>query len=223
MLLRQELKLKAKKDLQGNVFIAFIALILPPLLASLPLYFIRLEESAPLQSIIGLINFLIYCAVLPMYTGAKKLFLNIANNKAPDFSNLIAPYRDRSFWEIIKANLLCNLFVLVGLVLLVVPGIYLALKYLMVNYILADKPELTYKEAMKMSAEIMIGNKLKALEILFSFILWFFLVIFTLGIGIIFVAPYFEATFTNFYNKIKFKESSEITSIIDEKDIYTDI
>ena len=45
--------------------------------------------------------------------------------------------------------------------LLIIPGIIAMIKYWMTVYILLDKPELSVKEAMKLSSEITMGHKLK--------------------------------------------------------------
>ena len=58
------------------------------------------------------------------------------------------------FWLYLKASFVVGLRVLIGLILLVIPGIYLGLKYWPVTYLVIDKDNLTVKEAMLLAAKM---------------------------------------------------------------------
>lgn len=207
MLSRVELKNLAKENINGNVFLAFIATIIPSLLSSIPLYFIGKIEA--LVFIIGTTNLIISIAIMPMRTGVKMIFLQLSDSNQIDLNNIIEPYKNGALWEIIKAKLLSGLYIILGFICLIVPGIYLALEYAMIDYIIADNKDIKYDEAMRMSAEIMKGQKWRFIELVLSFILWFFAIIFTFGIATVYVAPYFEATITNFYKDIRLTKIEE--------------
>ena len=49
----------------------------------------------------------------------------------------------------------------------------------------------------------MDGHKMELFVLDLSFIGWYLLCVITFGIAFIWVAPYIQATKTNFYNKIK--------------------
>ena len=82
-------------------------------------------------------------------------------------------------------------------------GIILAYAYKMVPYLLRDYPELSAKEAMKMSREMMKGYKWDLFVLDLTFIGWFLLSILTCGIGFFWLTPYIYTAETHFYNDLK--------------------
>ena len=70
--------------------------------------------------------------------------------------------------------------------LFLIPGIYKQYQYRMVEYILAEHPDMPYKEAMKMSRDMMNGQKWNAFVLDLSFILWEMLGVLTCGLVHIF-------------------------------------
>lgn len=82
-------------------------------------------------------------------------------------------------------------------------GIILAYAYKMVPYLLRDYPELSAKEAMKMSREMMKGYKWDLFVLDLTFIGWFFLSILTFGIGFFWLTPYICAAEAHFYDDLK--------------------
>ena len=76
-------------------------------------------------------------------------------------------------------------------------------------YLLADNPELTTREALDLSAQMMDGEKMNAFVLDLSFILWDILSAATLGIaGILWVNPYEDATNAELYTALKAKGRS---------------
>lgn len=67
------------------------------------------------------------------------------------------------------------LSVLVGSILLIVPGFIAWFKRSQAFYIMADNPDLTPKECIDRSKQMMNGNKSRLLGLYVSFILWFIL------------------------------------------------
>jgi uncharacterized membrane protein len=70
-------------------------------------------------------------------------------------------------------------------------------------YIIYDNPEISPLQAITLSRKMMDGYKWKAFLIILSFIGWFLLVVFTLGLAALFVTPYLTATNAEFYNEVK--------------------
>ena len=62
---------------------------------------------------------------------------------------------------------------------------------------------MTAREAIRESKEIMNGHKMDFFVLSLSFIPWILLVYVTLGIASIYVMPYMQLTYTNFYHNIK--------------------
>ena len=70
-------------------------------------------------------------------------------------------------------------------------------------FILADNPEMKANEAITRSRVMMDGHKSELFVLYLSFIGWLILCVLTLGILIIYVGPYMEASLAAFYNEIK--------------------
>lgn len=83
--------------------------------------------------------------------------------------------------------------------------------YSMVPYLLHDYPELTPREAMKISREMMSGQKWNLFVLDLTFIGWIMLSIFTAGIGMIFVEPYMSTTRAAYYEDLKSEKLVEET------------
>ena len=102
----------------------------------------------------------------------------------------------------IIANILVFIRVFLGTLLFIVPGVIATYKYAMVNYIIAENPGISAREALERSKEIMQGNKLRLFFLGLSFFGWALLVVLTLGIAGIWVAPYIHASYAAFYREI---------------------
>ena len=105
----------------------------------------------------------------------------------------------RALW----LNILICFFTFMWSLLLVIPGIIKSYSYSMAYYVLADNPELTAREALARSKEIMKGHKFEYFVLQLSFFWWYVLVGITCGFASLYVAPYMSTTVTNFYNSIK--------------------
>ena len=83
--------------------------------------------------------------------------------------------------------------------------------YSMVPYLLHDYLELTPREAMKISREMMSGQKWNLFVLDLTFIGWILLSILTAGIGMIFVEPYMSTTRAAYYEDLKSEKLVEET------------
>lgn len=99
--------------------------------------------------------------------------------------------------------LLQIIYITIGSICLVIPGIIAFYAYSMAPYIMVENPELSAKEAMKASKELMKGNKWRLFCLSFSFIGWDILAALSFGIGHIVLCPYVEAAGAAFYRAIK--------------------
>ena len=87
--------------------------------------------------------------------------------------------------------------------LIPVYGLTRLYSYLMVPFILINKPQLSAKEAMSYSRAIMQGYRWKYFCLRLSFIGWHLLNSFTYGIlGIFYVYPYYDAACAGFYEVV---------------------
>ena len=76
---------------------------------------------------------------------------------------------------------------------------WISLKYSQVYYLLLDFPNYSFKELLKMSRKLMKGNVGKLLYIQVSFLPLTLIGILSFGIGLLFVQPYQNMTYTLFY------------------------
>ena len=88
--------------------------------------------------------------------------------------------------------------------LLVVPGIVKSLAYTWVQYIIAEFPTVTTRQAMKISMKISKGHKGKIFVFGLSWIGWLILSMLTCGILYIFyVGPYMYTAYAGFYIELR--------------------
>ncbi len=90
-----------------------------------------------------------------------------------------------------------------------IPMLIKTYQYFFVEYILTDEPDIQWREAIKKSKEMTDGNKLRMFLLSLSFFGWLTLGILCFGIGVIFVMPYIQATFTQLYLSLDKKQEQE--------------
>ena len=103
----------------------------------------------------------------------------------------------------ICAKILSAIYITLGLLLFIIPGIRMSFSYAMVNFVLAENPEMKAREALRESKRIMKKHKWKLFCLECSFILPIILCAFTLGIGFIWLVPYMNASYAAFYRNAK--------------------
>lgn len=110
-----------------------------------------------------------------------------------------------------------TLFTLLWSLLFIVPGIIKTYSYSMTLYIMIEDPNIGVMDAILKSREMMDGNKVDLFVLQLSFIGWVLLTMLTLGIGTLWLTPYYYTTITAFYNDIKpeIKTAAEIPEIIE--------
>lgn len=104
-----------------------------------------------------------------------------------------------------------TIITILGLVIYIVALIYAVIKslsYSLALFILNDNADMDGKQAVEKSSELM-QNKVSSLFCLnFSFIGWFILATFTIGIGFLWVLPYMYISQINFYRNLTTKSDS---------------
>lgn len=111
---------------------------------------------------------------------------------------------DHSYKNIVKVMFYKDLYVFLWALVFVIPGIVKMYQYYMVPYLLAEHPDLDYREALRMSRDMMKGNKWKTFVLGLSFILWDFFGAVTFFVGeVLYVQPYRQLTFAALYCELK--------------------
>lgn len=99
--------------------------------------------------------------------------------------------------------LLQTIFIFLWSLLFIIPGIVAAFAYSQAFYIMADDDSITAYEALMKSKQMMKGYKGRLFCLMLSFIGWLLLCVLTFGIGYIFLAPYVQTSFANFYEYLR--------------------
>ena len=102
----------------------------------------------------------------------------------------------------VVARLLKNITVIVGTLLLVVPGVLASFNFAMAEFILAENPDMPAREALARSRFLMYGNRWRLFCMEFSFIGWQLLSALVMGIGALWINPYMGAAKAAFYREI---------------------
>lgn len=139
--------------------------------------------------------------LIPMSWGVTITFLEVSRGMKVNYRNLTKGYHD--FTRIFLTILLKGIYTLLWSLLLIIPGIVKSYSYAMTEFVLVDRPDLAYNEAIEESMRLMQGNKWRLFVLDLSFLGWALLCILTLGIGYLFLAPYMEVAHAHFYADLK--------------------
>lgn len=109
----------------------------------------------------------------------------------------------RYIWKAVLLTIVMFVLELLWSLLLIIPGIIASYRYSQAVLILVENPEKGIFQCIHESSEMMKGHKWEYFVLELSFLLWYLMAIFTCGLGAIYVIPYSNVTFANFYNAIK--------------------
>ena len=155
----------------------------------------------------------------PVLVGVDRFMLKSVDDKAE--VKEIAYAFDHSYMNVVKTMFFKDLYVFLWTLLFVIPGVYKKYQYRMVPYIMAEHPEMNYKEALELSKNMMDGEKWHAFVLDLSFVLWHVLGIITCGIlEAFYIAPYQNLTNAELYRTICMQhnnpEVQDVTAVLAE-------
>lgn len=157
----------------------------------------------------------------PMQYGINQYFMDFDKDDIVDNNVIFAPYRHiiKIFVISLFVGFVCTLpmmaLSLVSIVInseelllfaLFIGGLlnfYLSLSFAAIPYIFNENSDKSIIEIMKISAQMMKGNKMDFFVLSLSFIGWYILSFFTCGILMLWVLPYTSFTFAKFFLNIK--------------------
>jgi len=140
-------------------------------------------------------------ALQPLEVGISRFMLKSVD----DIAKLgeISYTFDHNYKNGVKVMFFKELYVFLWSLLLVIPGIYKSYQYRMVSYILAEEPDIAYRDALQRSKELMQGHKWAAFVLDLSFIGWHMLSVVTCGLSEIFyVTPYVNLANAALYRRL---------------------
>ena len=171
-----------------------------PLAIGTFLIFLLISIGATLIPFAGqVIGFLI---AGPLAVGGAFFALNIVREQAAKTDDLFFGFNN-NLGNSILAYLLVFVFVFIGFVLLIIPGIIVALAFSQTWFILAENPSMDSYDAIIKSKNMMNGYKWQYFKIGLRLFGLGLLCLLTLGVGFLWLLPYQYVVYAKFYEQVK--------------------
>ncbi|KRN98956.1 DUF975 family protein [Companilactobacillus kimchiensis] len=125
-------------------------------------------------------------------------------------------FRGPDWWHLIFIYILLSIFTFLWTLLLVIPGIVKGIAYSQSYFVYKDTNDrgqadnYSLTDYITKSRQLMVGNKWRYFGLQLSFIGWWILGFITLGIGFIWIYPYYKLTMANFYRDLVSKSNNII-------------
>ncbi|MCH4220257.1 MAG: DUF975 family protein [Lactobacillus delbrueckii] len=208
---RPALKAAAKSKLKGKwgwaVGLTFMTAVFSGIFNGMPAGFTAVQGTdlsavSVSTSVVGsVLSALIIAGVSYTY-----LHLVDKDEKTNIFTGIFSGFTNSRFLPTFLTTFLTMFFTAMWTLLLVIPGIIKALSYSMAPYILKDMldagKEPAPTEAITKSKELMNGHKWELFVFELSFIGWNILAGLSLGIGFLWLVPYYNAAHAEFYRTL---------------------
>ena len=141
----------------------------------------------------------------PLQLGLCFFFLNLIKGKETRFELLFEGFKP--LVTVLLSYAIITVLTVVGLVLLVIPGIVVALGFSMTYYIIAEDPEISFQAALEQSWKLTDGYKMELLELNLRFIPWYLLGVLCLIVGVLAVIPWHNTTLALYYEDLKERQT----------------
>ncbi|HOM79697.1 MAG TPA: DUF975 family protein [Candidatus Cloacimonas acidaminovorans] len=144
----------------------------------------------------------------PITLGLAIVFLKLVRGEEISVELVFSGFKDfaRSF----TAGVLVIIYVFLWSLLLIIPGIVASFAYSMTFFIMADNPNLSANDAIRVSKEMMKGHKAELFWLELSFLGWILLGCLSFGIGFLWIWSYIYTAKAIFYHEIRAVEVSEV-------------
>ena len=175
----------------------------------------RVEYSIILLIIFTIIFVILNITFTTVNTmGNFACFLDLAKGKPLTVSNYSHgfKYMETAF----RIGGAFSLFTFLWALLLVIPGIIKSVSYSMAFFIGIEYPEITGRDALKLSSKLTDGYKWTIFWFSIHFLGWIILSVLTFGIGWLWLGSYTDTSFSLLYLKLK-RNKYEIFKEIDEE------
>lgn len=139
----------------------------------------------------------------PLIVALRRYFIKARKKQNTKINVTLDIFKKESWLRVAITMLLKDIFTILWF-LTIVGGFIKMYEYAMIPYIIGDNPKMKWKEAFKLSKQMMKGNKWKLFVLDLSFIGWEILSLFTFGLlNIFYVNPYKVATNVELYDVLK--------------------
>ncbi len=158
-----------------------------------------LDTDTYIYSVANLFRTFIF---LPLTVGLINYVLKIVREEEAKF-DMIFMFYDKRIFLVFGVSFLVSLICVLWSLLLIIPGIIAYLSYSLVNYILADNDNMSIMEILRESKRLTYGYKADIFLFGLSFLGWYLLSAFTMGIAFIYVIPYTLVASAMYYEELK--------------------
>ena len=138
----------------------------------------------------------------PLAVGAAFFALNIVKDQVAKTDDLFFSFNN-NLGNSILAYLLVLVFAFIGFILLIIPGIIVALALSQTWFILAENPSMDSYDAIIKSKNMMKGYKWQYFKIGLRLFGLGLLCLLTLGVGFLWLIPYQYVVYAKFYEEVK--------------------
>ena len=190
---RQELKARAKEQIQGKIGILFLITLIVGAVAF---------AASLLAGFIPFAGYAVTIIVTPALSlSLVRVYLMVIRGLKPDAKDAFSGFDD--FFSAFKVTFLVGLYTFLWSLLFIIPGIVKSYSYSMSLFILADNKGKSARECIKESMAMTDGHKMELFVLDLSFIGWELLGALTCGIAYIWIQPYYTATKANAYETLR--------------------
>ena len=191
MISNRDLVEKTKTILKDSYFQVFICIILASILP-------QIISSVSPQNLY--LNIAVVSLSGYIQLGLAVFCLDVFNKGEGEFTTIFKQFN--SFKPVIFIIIL-SIAILVGFILLIIPGIIIGLMYSQVFFILADDPDIGVIEAFNLSEKMMRNHKWQLFMLNLEALLFFIAGIFTLFIWWVWLLPRYSIAYAGFYEELK--------------------
>lgn len=138
----------------------------------------------------------------PVKVGETRIYLESKNYKKTRIKRLLYAFKKKNYLSFVSTMLTRDLYKLLWN-FTIIGGIIKNYSYKMVEYIIAENPNISADDAILMSRVMMYGNKRNAFKLDLSFLGWVLLQYITFGVAGIYANPYYKSTYTSLYIKLR--------------------
>tara|TARA_B100000925_G_C21837469_1_gene399934 strand:- start:123 stop:734 length:612 start_codon:yes stop_codon:yes gene_type:complete len=198
-----EIRNVTKETLKGKYKYVMLPFILATLLLGLAQsqdLYSNLYESYGLSYVFTIGSIALFI-VGPISIGLATYSLSIVNEEDYSYNQIATGFK--YFFKALFLYLLFNISVLIGTILLIIPGVVIFLMFSQIFYITAENPQIGVIDAFKKSASLMKNKKLQYLGLGLRYIFFFILGVFTLGIWWLWLIPQAYVSFAIFYKELQ--------------------
>lgn len=251
-----QLKGLAKNQLSGKYGTVISALLVPFSISFLINMFLMLLINDNVYQLEGYLLYCAILFIVQIFLGIfspgiAKLYLNIACNRPYHVMDIFYGFKAQPNKIILVVfmqslfGLLCSIPTLISLIVyfvtkstIVIPFLTISIIFTIVStcivtlmfsqviYLLVDLPRYSAWETLKISAQIMKGHKGRLFYLQISFIGMILLGLCTCDIGFLWIMPYMNATYANFYLDLMHVHNQNVTPaaevIVTEEPVQTE-